>query len=50
MNFIERLLGLSPDGGNGGLELVLVVGIGAAMLMAVARRSARGAAPSVRRR
>ena len=26
MDFIERLFGVSPDGGHGGLELLLLIG------------------------
>jgi hypothetical protein len=32
MDFIERIFGVSPDGGNGTLELLYVVSIAAAIL------------------
>jgi hypothetical protein len=32
MDFIERMFGVSPDGGNGSLELLLVLSIAAAIL------------------
>jgi hypothetical protein len=31
MDFIERMFGVSPDGGNGSLELLLVLSIAAAI-------------------
>jgi hypothetical protein len=34
MNFIERIFGVSPDGGNGSLELVYVLTIAAAIALA----------------
>ncbi len=35
MDFIERWLGLAPDGGNGGVELALLMTLGAVALAAV---------------
>jgi len=38
MDFIERIFGVSPDGGNGFLELLyLLIGVAAAALIAHAR-------------
>ncbi|HEX5206573.1 MAG TPA: hypothetical protein VFW10_02115 [Steroidobacteraceae bacterium] len=34
MEFIELLLGISPDGGNGSLELLLFLAVIAATLLA----------------
>ena len=31
MDFIERMFGVSPDGGNGSLELLLVLSLAAAI-------------------
>jgi len=47
MDFIERLLGLAPDGGSGSLELLLLVApiVGIALLMSARRRERRRAAP-----
>jgi hypothetical protein len=45
MNFIERMFGVSPDGGNGSLELLYLVTIAAAItliVVALYRRRARG--------
>ena len=45
MNFIERMFGVSPDGGNGSLELLYLVTIAAAVtliVVALYRRRARG--------
>jgi len=36
MDFIERLFGVSPDGGNGATEVLWLVGFVAAALMATA--------------
>lgn len=43
MNFIENWFGLSPDGGNGSLEavLLLLIVIGAAQLVAYVIRHSR---------
>lgn len=38
MNFIERWFGISPDGGNGLLEAVLVMAIVAVIAVAIQRR------------
>lgn len=36
MNYVELLTGVSPDGGNGSVELIMVVAL--ALIMAVSRR------------
>ncbi len=46
MNFFERLLGVSPDGGNGSLETAFILGISTlavlfALMVIHRRRSAR---------
>jgi len=38
MDFIERWLGVSPDGGNGTLEMLVLVVLGASALFVVSRR------------
>lgn len=35
MDFIERIFGVSPDGGNGSLELLYVASIAVAVALAV---------------
>ena len=47
MDFIERWLGVSPDGGNGTLEMLVLVVLGASALFVVSRRRLLA---SVRRR
>jgi len=47
MDFIERWLGVSPDGGNGTLELLIFVALAASALFVVSRRRLLA---SVRRR
>jgi hypothetical protein len=44
MDFIERWLGVSPDGGNGGFELVIVACLAATVLGLVYRWRVRAAA------
>jgi hypothetical protein len=46
MDFIERLLGIAPDGGSGSLELLLLLApiVGIALLKCV-RRERRRAVP-----
>ncbi len=41
MDWIEKLTGLSPDGGAGGLEIqvLVVVGVVVALIVGIARRS-----------
>jgi hypothetical protein len=47
-DWIERLTGASPDGGNGGLELGWVVGpLAVAAFAAVAGRRLRSVTPTV---
>lgn len=44
MDFIERIFGVSPDGGNGSLEFMYVIGIVVAVTLiarALCRRRAR---------
>jgi hypothetical protein len=44
MDFIERIFGVSPDGGNGSLEFMYVIGIVVAVILvarALCRRRAR---------
>lgn len=41
MDWIERLLHLSPDGGNGLTELALVAGASVAVLSLMVRRALR---------
>lgn len=38
MDFIERLFGLAPDGGDGSLEAVWLAAIAAAVVLLVFRR------------
>lgn len=38
MDFIERLFGISPDGGNGMTEAMFVAAIAAIVVLAVYRR------------
>jgi hypothetical protein len=38
MDFIERWLGISPDGGNGTLELLLVTAFVAGIIILAGRR------------
>jgi hypothetical protein len=38
MDFIERWLGVSPDGGNGTLEMLVLVVLAASALFVVSRR------------
>jgi len=38
MDFIERWLGVSPDSGNGTLEMLVLVVLGASALFVVSRR------------
>jgi hypothetical protein len=35
MDFIERWLGMAPDGGNGGVELAILMTLGGVVLAAV---------------
>jgi hypothetical protein len=54
VNFIERWLGVSPDGGDGTLEMLYIgVGVLAIVVFAsrywIARRLVRGSTPNVRR-
>ena len=42
MDFIERIFGVSPDGGNGSLELLYILSIAAAITLASYRRYRRG--------
>ena len=54
MNFIERWLGVSPDGGDGTLEMLYIgVSVLAIVVFAsrvwIARRLVRGSTPSARR-
>ena len=37
MNWLETVLGISPDGGNGAMELLVAVGIALACAMVVTR-------------
>ncbi len=37
MHFIERLFAIAPDGGNGSLEMLLLVGFGIGLTFAVRR-------------
>jgi hypothetical protein len=43
MDFIERMFGVSPDGGNGSLELLLVLSLAAAILILCSRLYHRSA-------
>ena len=47
MDYIERWLGVSPDGGNGTLEMLVLVALAASALFVVSRRRLLA---SVRRR
>jgi hypothetical protein len=38
MDFIERMFGVSPDGGNGSTEAIILLAITAILAVAVARR------------
>jgi hypothetical protein len=42
MDFIERLFGISPDGGDGSLEVLYLVGGVAMIVIIVFRRHLRG--------
>jgi len=42
MNFIERLLGISPDGGNGSTEAALFIGLTMIVFYLTERRHAAG--------
>ena len=44
MDWIEKLIGISPDGGDGSLELLILLGVialGVALGLLVVRRSRR---------
>jgi hypothetical protein len=41
MDFIERLFGIAPDGGNGSLEALYVVALAVGMSVVIFRRSLR---------
>ena len=41
MDFIERMIGVSPDGGNGSLELLLILSISSAIAILCYRLSRR---------
>jgi hypothetical protein len=43
MDFIEQIFGVSPDGGNGSLELLYVLSIAAAIALVSYRLYRRGA-------
>ncbi len=43
MDFIERMFGVSPDGANGSLELLLVLSLAAAILILCYRLYRRSA-------
>jgi hypothetical protein len=42
MDFIEQWFGVSPDGGDGSLEVVWIVGIVVALVVVVFRRRIAG--------
>lgn len=44
MNWLERVLGISPDGGNGATEVAVVLGVALVLALAGAahKRFARG--------
>jgi hypothetical protein len=48
MDFVERWLGLAPDGGNGALELALLMTCACAVAAAVIWRRRRRAAAAAR--
>jgi hypothetical protein len=43
MDFIERIFGVSPDGGNGSTEAIILLAVTIALAMVVRRRRASGA-------
>ena len=40
MDFIERIFGVSPDGGNGSTEAIILLAVTIALAMVVRRRRA----------
>jgi MYXO-CTERM domain-containing protein len=43
MDFIERIFGVSPDGGSGSTEAMILLAITAVLVIAVRRRRSTGA-------
>jgi hypothetical protein len=50
MDFIEKWLGVSPDGGDGSLEMLYVVALGAAICAFIFRSRIRGLVRRIRAR
>jgi hypothetical protein len=44
MDFIERIFGVSPDGGDGSLEAIILLAITVVLAMVAWRRRSAGAA------